>query len=410
MSQIKADTDALRATIAAMRQGSSTIENALQQAAQAMTTLQNSRWSGNHRQQAEEVWTRLQAQFAPTIEALNQIAARTERFTNALEEAGRVFGDGGIVTAKVDKSGNQVVFEPQTTVTPSNSPNKKEAWVTQAKEGVDHVSNVADILSGFTKFAHFMRSDKGSIGRLLQLAPGPIPQIADQFGDGLQAISQGLHIGPHGPLVKLLKSKGFGWGLAGTGTALALLEKYQEGQLTWQVVGAETTKTGVAMVIGSTGWGSVILGANAGVQLTGTLVNSGTEALAKWVAGPEYDGQIAENARRMNDALKKADLMSPINNTIDVLWQGQFDKALPTFWESTVDIGKGYAEYFDAAGDQLAIIGTAVSEKLAPVIDQTIQGVKDTGAAVVRQVQEQTKQFFDSIINSSGLGGLFRFR
>ena len=255
-----------------------------------------------------------------------------------------------------------------------------------------------------------MRSDKGSIGRLLQLAPGPIPQIADQFGDGLQAISQGLHIGPHGPLVKLLKSKGFGWGLAGTGTALALLEKYQEGQLTWQVVGAETTKTGVAMVIGSTGWGSVILGANAGVQLTGTLVNSGTEALAKWIAGPEYDGQIAENARRMNDALKKADLMSPINNTIDVLWQGQFDKALPTFWESTVDIGKGYAEYFDAAGDQLAIIGTAVSEKLAPVIDQTIQGVKDTGAAVVRQVQEQTKQFFDSIINSSGLGGLFRFR
>jgi uncharacterized protein YukE len=94
MSQIKADTDALRATIAAMRQGSSTIENALQQAAQAMTTLQSSRWSGNHRQQAEEVWTRLQAQFAPTIEALNQIAARTERFTNALEEAGRVFGDG----------------------------------------------------------------------------------------------------------------------------------------------------------------------------------------------------------------------------------------------------------------------------------------------------------------------------
>jgi uncharacterized protein YukE len=92
MSQIKADTDALRATIAAMRQGSSTIENALQQAAQAMTTLQSSRWSGNHRQQAEEIWTRLQAQFAPTIEALNQIAARTERFTNALEEAGRVFG------------------------------------------------------------------------------------------------------------------------------------------------------------------------------------------------------------------------------------------------------------------------------------------------------------------------------
>jgi uncharacterized protein YukE len=97
MSQIKADTDALRATIAAMRQGSSAIENALQQAAQAMATLQNSRWSGNHRQQAEEVWTRLQAQFAPTIEALNQIAARTERFTNALEEAGRQFNNGATI-------------------------------------------------------------------------------------------------------------------------------------------------------------------------------------------------------------------------------------------------------------------------------------------------------------------------
>ena len=111
MSQIKADTDALRATIAAMRQGSSAIENALQQAAQAMTTLQSSRWSGNHRQQAEEVWTRLQAQFAPTIEALNQIAARTERFTNALEEAGRVFGDGGTILSPTDSKGSEVKIE-----------------------------------------------------------------------------------------------------------------------------------------------------------------------------------------------------------------------------------------------------------------------------------------------------------
>jgi surface antigen/uncharacterized protein YukE len=97
MSQIKADTDALRAAIAAMRQGSSNIENALQQAAQAMAALQNSRWSGNHRQQAEEMWTRLQAQFAPTIEALNQIADHTERFTNALEEAGRQFNNGATI-------------------------------------------------------------------------------------------------------------------------------------------------------------------------------------------------------------------------------------------------------------------------------------------------------------------------
>jgi uncharacterized protein YukE len=371
MSQIKADTDALRATIAAMRQGSSTIENALQQAAQAMTTLQSSRWSGNHRQQAEEVWTRLQAQFAPTIEALNQIAARTERFTNALEEAGRVFGDGGVSAPGINpRIPPDFPAIPRLPILPAYP--KDPDWITlpfkfQGRWFSEHLGNVSDLF--------------------------------------------GLYKGNNG-LLTLIKKAGPFMDIASLG--LTLTEKSLSGELTPQVAGAEVTKTMAKILISgaasTTGVGTAIIAANAAFQSGGALFNAGTEALAGWVAGPEYDGQIAENARRMNDALKKADLMSPINNTIDVLWQGQFDKALPTFWESTVDIGEGYAEYVDAAGDQLAIIGAAASEKLAPVIDQTIQGVKDTGAAVVRQVQEQTKQFFDSIINSSGLGGLFRFR
>ncbi|MGQ9550764.1 MAG: hypothetical protein ACUVWS_19300, partial [Roseiflexus sp.] len=322
----------------------------------------------------------------------------TERFTDALEEAGRVFGDGGVTKTDVGTSGSQAVFASQTTSAPFASPHKqKDAWVAHTKDIVDRVDDAASFVQGFTKFAHLMRSDKGSIGRLLQLAPGPIPKMADQFGDSLQAVSQSLHVGPHGSMVKLLKSKEFGWGLAFAGTALTLYEKYQEGQLTWQVAGAETTKTGVGMLIGSTGWGSVIMGANAGVQITGALFNAGTEAIAGWVAGPEYDARITENAQRMSEGLEKMDLMRPINKTIDVLWQGQFDKALPTFWESTVDIGEGFVEYANAAGDQLAIIGVATSEKLTPVIDQTGRALQDAfeeGAATFGQMQEQAQQVF----------------
>ena len=371
---IGADIEHLRATIAAMRQGSGAIENAFQQAAQAMEALRGSHWSGQHRQQAEELWTRLQARFAPTLEALNQIATRTERFTDALEEAGRVFGDEGVTKTR-----------------------SQDARVAHMKDIVGRVDDVASFIQGFTKFAHLMRSDKGSIGRLLQQVPGRIPKMADQFGDGLQAVSQSLHVGPHGSLVKLLKSKEFGWGLAFAGTTFTLVEKYQEGQLTWQVAGAEMTKTGVGMLIGSTGWGSVIMGANAGVQVTGTLFNAGTEAIAGWVAGPEYDKRITENAQRMSEGLEKMDLMRPIDKTIDVLWQGQFDKALPTFWESTVDIGEGFVEYANAAGDQLAIIGVATSEKLTPVIDQTGRALQDAfeeGAATFGQMQEQAQQVF----------------
>jgi|GEM_PF-3136697 len=371
MSQIKADTDALRATIAAMRQGSSAIENALQQAAQAMTTLQNSRWSGNHRQQAEEVWTRLQAQFAPTIEALNQIAARTERFTNALEEAGRVFGDGSVSAPGINPR-----IPPDSPVIPR-----------------------LPILPAYPKDPDWIK------------LPLELPKFQDRwFSEHLGNVSDlfGLYKGNNG-LFTLIKKAGPFMDIASLGLTLA--DKYTHGELTPQVAGAEVTKTAAKILIShaasTTGVGTAIIAANAAFQLGGTLFNAGTETLAGWVAGPEYDEQIAKNAERMTEALKKADLMSPINNTIDVLWQGQFDKALPTFWESTVDIGEGYAEYFDAAGDQLAIIGAAASEKLAPVIDQTGKALQDVGAAVVGQAQELAKQAFDSTKNI--FGGLFKF-
>jgi uncharacterized protein YukE len=307
MSQIKADTDALRATIAAMRQGSSTIENALQQAAQAMTTLQNSRWSGNHRQQAEEVWTRLQAQFAPTIEALNQIAARTERFTNALEEAGRVFGDGSV----------------------------SASGTTPSAPGQPDLPRLPDL-----------------------------SRLPDLFKDILKDF-------------------------------LGLFKK-PEGMPWWQFFGAEATKMKVGEIIGPI---------NQRIQLAGNLFNVGTEALARWAAGPEYDEQITENARRMTEALNKMELVKPINDTIDLLWQGKFDKAASTFQQSAEGVFRGFTEYVDAAQNQLRIIET--SEKLSLVIAQTYEALKSAEVAF-RQIQEQVRQFFDSARNS--FLGLFRFR
>ena len=152
--------------------------------------------------------------------------------------------------------------------------------------------------------------------------------------------------------------------------------------------------------------GGFIGSVNERIQSVGALFNEKTEALARWAAGPEYDEQITENALRMTEALNKMELVKPINDTIDLLWQGQFDKALSTFQQSAEGVFRGFTEYLDAAQDQLRIIET--SEKLAPVIAQTREELKNLGAAVT-QLQEQVRQFFDSARNSF-LGGLFKFR
>lgn len=90
---VGADIDQLHATIAAFRRGSAELNDVFQRALQAMQAMQNSPWSGQHRQQAEAVWERIQVQFTPTLNALEDLTARTERFASNLIEAGRSFYD-----------------------------------------------------------------------------------------------------------------------------------------------------------------------------------------------------------------------------------------------------------------------------------------------------------------------------
>ncbi len=98
MAQIGADTEQLRAVVNAFRQGSNTLTTELQRAQQAMQSLQGIPWAGRHRQQAEAIWEQVQSKLLATIATLETLTSRTEQFTNNLEEAGRSFGDGNIVS------------------------------------------------------------------------------------------------------------------------------------------------------------------------------------------------------------------------------------------------------------------------------------------------------------------------
>ncbi len=144
MTRIGADTTHLYETVAVLRQGSSNIESALRLAIQSMEALQGSRWSGQHRQQAEAIWARIQGQFVPAIDALNELAARTERFANALEEAGRVFGNesniAGTDRARRSVSGNGA---DHTSVIPPGliGQNKMSPW----RAGIKFIKEIKDI-------------------------------------------------------------------------------------------------------------------------------------------------------------------------------------------------------------------------------------------------------------------------
>lgn len=117
MATIQADIDALRATLNALRQGSSSIENAFAQATQAMTALQSGPWAGNHRQQVEAAWERIRSQYTTLCETLGQLTRRTEQFTNALEEAGSRFGDGSSAGRNISGSERMTPI-PETPATP----------------------------------------------------------------------------------------------------------------------------------------------------------------------------------------------------------------------------------------------------------------------------------------------------
>lgn len=100
MARIGADLEQLRATIASLRQGNANLQETFQRTRQAMQALQSSPWAGRHRQQAEAVWERIQAQFTPAINALENLTARTEQFAHNLEEAGSRFNDGAAISSK----------------------------------------------------------------------------------------------------------------------------------------------------------------------------------------------------------------------------------------------------------------------------------------------------------------------
>lgn len=95
---IGADIDQLNATIAAFRRSSTELNDALQRSLRAIQSMQSSQWSGQHRQQAETIWDRIQAQFASAINDLENLTARTERFANNLMEAGQRFGDSANIS------------------------------------------------------------------------------------------------------------------------------------------------------------------------------------------------------------------------------------------------------------------------------------------------------------------------
>lgn len=88
---IGANIEQLQSTIIVLKQGQTMLQAAFSSAAQAMQNLQSEAWAGQNRQQAEAVWERIQAQFAPTLNELEHIIVRTERFVNNLNEAGRSF-------------------------------------------------------------------------------------------------------------------------------------------------------------------------------------------------------------------------------------------------------------------------------------------------------------------------------
>ena len=127
MAVIGADLDHLRATIAALRQGHATVQQAFQSASQAMQTLQSGQWSGQHRLQAEAIWERVQAQLPVVLNDLEGLVTRTERFADNLETAGSQFNNSAVISgasAEISHAASNTVVsgEPNQSVVLENSP------------------------------------------------------------------------------------------------------------------------------------------------------------------------------------------------------------------------------------------------------------------------------------------------
>lgn len=154
MSRIGADITQMHATVAVLRQGSNNLHDAFQQANQTMQAMQGSRWSGQNRVQAEAYWHQIQIQFGPTIEILDDLALRTERVANALEEAGRVFGEGG-----------NLINEPQMPRLPEIKPLTPDQIRDSLLKGVGELGQIW--LKLLSKFGALL-SDPNQLGELLR--------------------------------------------------------------------------------------------------------------------------------------------------------------------------------------------------------------------------------------------------
>ncbi|PDW01820.1 WXG100 family type VII secretion target [Candidatus Viridilinea mediisalina] len=132
-SQLRVDTDQMRATIQQFRQSNQMIEDQLAQARQAMSAMQQSQWSGRHRTAAEGAWFAVNSQFAPTQATILDMAQRLQRTADAYEEAARVFGEEG-----VSGVGNSVVSDQ------SGANSGADADATQHKIDAEDVISLPD--------------------------------------------------------------------------------------------------------------------------------------------------------------------------------------------------------------------------------------------------------------------------
>ncbi|MBP1468231.1 WXG100 family type VII secretion target [Candidatus Chloroploca sp. M-50] len=93
-SQLRVDTDLLRATAQQFQRSNQTLAAEVARAEQAMLAMQQSLWRGRHRSAAEAVWDALRVHINPTHDNLTTMVSRLERAANAYDEAARVFGQG----------------------------------------------------------------------------------------------------------------------------------------------------------------------------------------------------------------------------------------------------------------------------------------------------------------------------
>lgn len=479
MAVIGANIDHLRATIAAFQQGHNTINDALQQATYSMYSMQQSQWAGYHRQQIEAIWYDIESRLTTLLSELDALTGRTIRFTDALEEAGAVFGDG---TATGDSSfypgdgmhGHAFVPTPppggvgpgspdgQTEKTPEE---ERWEWAKRIVEGTGLTHDFLNFLDYLRKlpffdFAYFVNNlyhlannpflsgSQPNVAAVASAVASFLPQSSSKYPNPmvLSAVAslnnQSGKNNLFGGFLELLKSNSAGRILSIAGFASDALDNIVDDARgdekdKYKPVDAVTISSGLASagfkwVLSKNPYTGTIMAVNDTLQFGGDMYNQISTGIAQWVAGPEFDDQISKNAKRMEDALKKADLMTPINKSVDELFrtvadsgslflQGKNEEALKVMGEglqqsgntlvtSFMQIPEGYIEFFDAAGDQANIIVSQTSQQLAPVIEQTGQALNDIGQGVsegLKQMWENGSRMMEG--TQQMFGGLFRW-